>query len=346
MYQREFEQKLRIGIVGAGSHTYRNLLPAMHYLPMELVAICNRGEEKLLRTTAEYRCPGYTSTREMYENEKLDAVVLSVSPQKHPELAIEALSYGLHVFMEKPPAMRAEEVRAVMRAQGDRVVSVGFKKAFMPATLKAREIASSPQYGNLQSILGVYPMSMPKNGAMVLARGEFSNWLGNGCHPLSLMMSVAGAVRAVTAITGKNGHGALVLEFENGVTGTLQLASGPLPVERYMLFGVNWNLAIENGDTVSLNRGIPFEYAYTDNFAPGGEDSGEVVWRPQNTLATLENKALFVQGMVQEMDCFAKAVLEGGDAGFSGLPFALSVMKVYEAALLSSGQRVEIDREP
>ena len=46
MYQREYEKRIRVGLIGAGSHAYRNLLPALHYLPVKLVAICNRGREK------------------------------------------------------------------------------------------------------------------------------------------------------------------------------------------------------------------------------------------------------------------------------------------------------------
>ena len=345
MYQREYEQKLRVGIVGAGSHMYRNLLPAMHYLPMELVAICNRGEEKLQRTLQEYRCAGYTDPATMYKNEALDAVVICVSPQMHPSLAIQAFEHGLHVFMEKPPAMCADEVRAMIAAQGKLCASVGFKKAYMPGTVKAREIAHAPAYGNLQSMLAVYPMSMPKDGAGVLARRDFSNWLGNGCHPLSLLMSVGGRVCWVQTIVSEAGHGAVLLGFESGIIATLQLASGVQPPERYQFFGDKWSLTIDNTDTVSLYRGIPFAYAYTNNFVPEGDDSGTIVWQPQNCLATLENKSLFLQGMVQEMHTFARSVLYGEDPGFTSLPFALEVMKVYEAALCSNGARITLAAE-
>ncbi len=51
-YQREFKQRLNVALVGVGSHTYRNLLPALHFMPIHLVAICDVNEE-LARTTAE-----------------------------------------------------------------------------------------------------------------------------------------------------------------------------------------------------------------------------------------------------------------------------------------------------
>lgn len=344
MYQREYKKKIRVGLIGAGSHAYRNLLPALHYLPVSLKAVCNRSREKLIGMEEEYACHFYTSTEEMYEKEELDAVLLSVSPQMHPVLAKEALTRGIHVFMEKPPAMSAEEVRGLIQARKDRIVSVGFKKACMPATVKAREIAFGPEYGGAESILAVYPMSLPKEGKKVLEKGEFTNWLGNGCHPLSFMISLGGPVHAVTALCGKTGHGSVILEFENGMMGNLHLADGPHPIEQYQIFAPRWNLRIENSDTVILNRGIPFAYAYTDNFAPEGDGHGAIVWQPQNCLATLENKALFIQGIVPELELFCRAVLNGEDTGAASLELALEVMKVYEAALCSEGGRIVIER--
>lgn len=337
MYQREFDKKIRVGIVGAGSHSYRNLLPAMHFLPMELVAICNPSQERRMRTISEYRCPGYADAEQMYANEELDAVIISVSPFMHPSLTIQALEHNLNVFIEKPPAASADEVEDMLSHRGDRVVSVGFKKAFMPAAVKAREIAGSSKYGGLKSILAVYPMSLPEDGELVLREGRFTNWLGNGCHPISLLLSVGGEVDAVTTLDQ-----CVSLRFKNGLTGTLYLASGPHPIERYSFFSDKWNLHIDNTSRVVLNRGIPFEYAYTNNFAPEGDDSGQILWEPQNCLATLENKSLFLQGIIGEMNAFCRAVLQGEDASFGSLEFALQVMRVYEAALISNGKTIKL----
>ena len=41
MYQRDFERRLRVGLVGAGMHAYRNILPMFNFLPVELCAVCD-----------------------------------------------------------------------------------------------------------------------------------------------------------------------------------------------------------------------------------------------------------------------------------------------------------------
>lgn len=343
MYQREFDKKVRIGIVGAGSHTYRNLLPALHYLPAELVAVCNRGEDKLNRTLAEYHCPGYTDPVEMYKKEKLDAVVMAISPQRHAAMACEAMEHGLHVFMEKPASMSVEEIDQmieVSRRTGKFVV-VGYKKAFMPVTQKTKEIVRSDKYPGMSSILGVYPLYLPQDGKKALDEGEVTEWLKNGCHPLSLMLEVAGPVKSVQSLIGESGFGVVHLKFNNGVVGTLHLAAGAKPAkDEYRVYGDGWSVEIECSHRIRLRRGIPYEYEYTDNFAPAGEIGGDIVWEPMSCQASLENKALYVQGMVQEMQYFCECILKNEAPVTASLDFTRHLTQVYEAALLSGGKEI------
>lgn len=93
---------------------------------------------------------------------------------------------------------------------------------------------------------------------------------------------------------------------------------------------------------VTLHRGIPFDYATVRNYAPQGLDSGSIVWEPQNTLSTLENKALFTQGVYDEMKHFCDKALAGRPAELGTLEFGLEIMRVYEAALISNGSRIPI----
>ena len=345
-YQREFPDRLQVALVGAGSHAYRNLLPALNYLPVHLVAVCDINAELAQATAAQYGARAYTSTRELYAAEPLDAVFLCVSPFHHPELACEAFDAGLHVWMEKPPAVRAEEVEMMLRHRGDRVSVVGFKKAFMPATDKALELfAEGSPFGPMRTILAEYPMDIPADGARILRERTFTNWLGNGCHPLSFMLAVGGPVVAVTVHRSARGGGVCVLEFADGALGNFHLAEGgnsSQPLERYTIFGNYAQLVIDNCQRVTLQRGIPFAYGRTTSFAPPGLDGGAVVWEPQQMLNTLENKSLFVQGVYQEMRYFCDRVLAGEPAVRGSLEFARDVMRVYEAALLSEGARVAI----
>jgi predicted dehydrogenase len=347
-YQREFERRLRVGVVGIGSHSYRNILPAFHYLPVEVVALCDLNESILERTAREYGVPAtFTDTARMYAEVELDAVFMCVGPQKHPELVIEALDAGLHVWMEKPPAMRASEVETMIAHRRDRVCAVGFKKASMPAVRKAAELMAREEFGRLRSMLAVYPMTIPSDGERILQNRQFVNWLANGCHPLSLMLALGGEVEQVTALLGpgEDTVGAVGLQFVSGAMGVFHLAGGAprsQALERYDFFGEGKAICIENSAKISYHRGAPFDYKHQRDFTAPGTETGTVVWEASHTLATLENKGLFIQGIYDELLDFCEAVLDRRPLRIATLEFALHVMQVYEAALISHGQPVKL----
>ncbi|MEK3722721.1 Gfo/Idh/MocA family protein [Paenibacillus sp. FSL H8-0034] len=343
-YQRDFKRKLNVAIVGVGSHCYRNILPAMNYLPVTIKALCDRDEALVKATALQYgNCSYYTDAKDMYHKEQLDAVFLAVSPQAHPKLAIEAFEAGVNVWMEKPVAMRAAEVEQMIAHRGENIAVVGLKKAFMPAAEKALEVVHAPEYGGLNSILAVYAMTLPENGKEILESGKFHNWLGNGCHPLAFMMAVGGKVEAVTTHKQKSGNGSLLLDFTNGVAGNFHLARGPQPIESYSLFADKWHMHIDNSMKVTLQSGHPdFKYGVTTDYIPPGFESGARVWEPQNCLATLENKSIFTQGFYHELIYFCECVLNKQVPKKGTLEFALEIMKVYEAALLSDGKTIYV----
>lgn len=348
-YQRDAKRRVRVGIVGTGSHSYRNIFPTLTYLPVELVAVADIDAEKAKATAAQYGAKeSYASAQEMYEKAGIEAVILCVSPQMHPTLTIAAFEAGLHVWMEKPAAMVAEEVERMLAARGNRVGVVGYKKAFMPAVRKAVEILALDGIGPLRSIVGIYPMSIPENGRKVLDESEATNWLANGCHPLSVFLEIGGPAAAVTTHRGKHGGGALIIEHANGAVSNFHLAQGaPMfqPFERYTIYANAQSIEIENSRRIAYQRGIEFTYATGTSFAPPGLSGGAIVWEAQDGLNTLENKAVFTQGLYGELAHFCEAILEERPATIGTLEFALQLTRVYEAALLSDGRAVEIEQE-
>ena len=345
-YQRDFEKRLNIAVIGVGTHGYRNVLPTMTFLPVQLKAFCDVNIDRARITAEQYGVKTYyDNMTNMLQNEELDAIFLCVPPRLHPELTCEALDAGVHVWLEKPPGMFASEVEEMIRHRKDRVVVVGFKKAFMPATQKIIEIFGTEEYGPLRTLLGVYPMTIPSNGERILRKREHTNWLQNGVHPLSLLLAVGGKVSSVTVHRGERGGGVCVLKFASGALGNFHLADGARhgqPSELYQFFGDGCHAEIRNGTHVLLQRGMRFNYIGSTSFVPEDFNSGAIVWEPQNSLGTLENKGLFVQGFYQEMRYFCDCILEGKPAEQGSLEFALEVMKVYEAGLRSAGETITV----
>ncbi|MCA9877810.1 MAG: Gfo/Idh/MocA family oxidoreductase, partial [Thermomicrobiales bacterium] len=255
----------------------------------------------------------------------------------------------LDVWMEKPPALRAAEVETMLAARGDRVCGVGFKKAYMPAAQKARELLALPAFGALQSMQVVYRVTIPRDGARWLEAGEEPPFLSVGCHPLSLMIACGGPVSHVTTLRGPGEEAAAIvaLHFASGAIGNFHLAAGSpelLAAERYDFYGQGHVISIENSARVAYHRGVPFSYETQLDFAPPGLASGSVVWESSNAQGTLENTSFVVQGMLAELRDFCEAVAQRRQPALGTLEFALQVMQVYEAAMLSQGEARAVGR--
>lgn len=356
MLAHEDGKRLKIAVIGCGNHAYRSIFPCFEYLPVELTAVCDLDLARTKKYAAHYGAPhAFTSLKEVIQAGVAQAVVVCVGPKHHPDLACEALAGGLAVWMEKPPAMRAGEVDRMIaaREKAGRQVAVGFKKIFMPGTQRMKAFLDSGKFGKLRTIQARFPMDVPRNGQAVLADRTFTNWLGNGVHPLSFLVHIGGRPTAFTtfrtsAELGGGGH--CILQFPGGEIGGFHMTQGQAQsgaLERYELVCEKGHMVLENNSRLTVYRpGYPFDYRAGHDFTAGGEDTAALVYEPQNTLSTLENKAIFLQGFVQELDHFATAVLENKPVTQGTLETARAVMECYEAGLLSEGNTVRLDELP
>lgn len=345
MFQREYDRRLRIAFVGGGGHAYRTLLPAMAFLPADVRAICVRSDiERAERTAAQYGCRAYTSLDHMFTREDIDAAIVCLPPRQQGIVAAELLRRKVHVWIEKPPGVSSGQVRTLLRLRRDRVVMVGFKKAFMPASVKAREVALSPDYGNLKTILAIYPVSLPSRIVTERSASRVSDWIISGVHPVSFLVSIAAKPVSVRAIRTEEGHGAVCIRFADGVIGTVHLAAGSDPMEMYFLFGDSWHLEMRNNNRVTLSRAVRAEYSKDISFVPPGSADGSIVWEVRNSQARLSNMPLFTQGIHGSLSAFFDGVLENRTHAIGSLEFALDVMAVCEAANRSDGDEVQLPR--
>jgi predicted dehydrogenase len=342
--------RLPIAVVGCGNHAYRSLFPCFDYLPVHLVATCDVNRERAEKYAAHFGAEAAcASLAEVVARGDVEAVLIAVGPKLHPELACEALAAGLHVYLEKPPAMDVagvDRIRAAQRASGKNVV-VGFKKAFMPALVRMQAFLSGGEFGAVRTIQGRFPMDVPADGPEVLAQGRFANWLGNGVHPLSALVALGGRPETLTVHRSRHGGGFVFLEYPSGAVGSLHMAAGHSnsgAMERYEVVCERGHLVLENNVRLTVHRpGYPFDYRAGTDFTAGGAEVAALIYEPQHTLSTLENKAIFLQGFVQELDHFVTACLNATLPTRGTLEFARAVMECYEAGLLSQGRPVRLD---
>ena len=93
---------------------------------------------------------------EMLADADLDAVVVATPVPTHYGLAKRALEAGKHVLVEKPPAMRGEEMAELcaLAEEQDRVLMPGHLLLYHPGVRKVKELLDRGELGEVLCVYG------------------------------------------------------------------------------------------------------------------------------------------------------------------------------------------------
>jgi predicted dehydrogenase len=145
----------QIGVVGL-NYWGPNLVRNFNDLA-ELTWLCDLDKEHLRPLAARYPdARATTSFDDLLADDDLDAVVIATPVPTHYGLAKKALEAGKHVFVEKPPAMRAVEMDELvtLAVEKDRVLMPGHLLLYHPGVLKVKELIDSGELGEVLCVYG------------------------------------------------------------------------------------------------------------------------------------------------------------------------------------------------
>jgi predicted dehydrogenase len=172
----------RIAVVGLG-HWGPNLARNFDQLA-ELAWICDMDEGVRGAFASRYGRARVTADyEELLADHDLDAVVIATPVPTHYALARQALETGKHVLVEKPPAMRGEEMDELVRLSEERdlVCMPGHLLLYHPGVLKLKELIDA---GALGEVLCVYGN---RQNLGIIRQNENALW-SLGVHDLSVIL--------------------------------------------------------------------------------------------------------------------------------------------------------------
>lgn len=361
------EKCIRIGFVGCGSHSFRNVYPALQFAHVELVATCDLQLEKAQAYAKKFGAKAaYADYRQMLEKEDLDAVFLVLGRDAarwplYPDIACDVLSRGKHVWFEKPPAGSCAQVERMMAAAqaSGKFAQCGLKKMFYPANVKAKELVSEASFGAVSLATLQYPMPVPDAAAFEAyakrepgdAARSVSSFVDHLCHPAALLVYLLGMPQTLHYERAKNGAGLATFTFASGAVATLVLSAGASwngGMERTWIAGDAGQLVtVENNIRVTLHR-TPSPpggegYGSQPSFHVGTPEQASAVWEPEFSLGQLYNKGLFIQGFAQEIEAFAQSVLSKTPPAKANLEHAWQITRIFEAFAEGPGKRIELE---
>lgn len=170
---------LNIAIVGCGQIADAHLQELSKISGVTTVATCDAHLDLAMQAAKRFAIPRYyDDVSTMLRVERPDIVHIATPAQTHMPLARQCMEAGAHVYVEKPLALDAAEVREILSASQSlgRKVCVGHDQLYDPAWLDLRRRVARGDIGkvrHVESVLG-YPISA-QFGSVV--RGDSEHWV-------------------------------------------------------------------------------------------------------------------------------------------------------------------------
>jgi len=231
-------RKIRIAIVGCGriSQNHLNSIE-QHSESLELAAVCDIDKEVLAEHIETYKVSGYRNFEEMLEKEDLDLVAICTPSGIHPEQAILAAKYNVHVMTEKPMATRWKDgVRMVKACDEAGVRMFVVKQNRNNATLQLlKRAVEENRFGKIHMVhLNVFwtrPQSYYDQGNGWRGTWEFDGgaFMNQASHYVDLLDWIVGPVEKVQALMSTTRDievedtGVLNIKWRNGALGSMSV---------------------------------------------------------------------------------------------------------------------------
>jgi predicted dehydrogenase len=186
--------KLRVGIIGLGVGE-QHLLAYRRHLRCEVVALCDRSEERIALAQKKYADILFTHEAEsVLTDPNVDVVSIASYDDAHFEQVMTALRHGKHVFVEKPLCQTADQVRAIKnewaRHNGKLKLVSNLILRAAPAYRWLKEKVSAGEFGEVYAFDGDYLYGR-LHKITEGWRGQVENYSvmeGGGIHLIDLML--------------------------------------------------------------------------------------------------------------------------------------------------------------
>ena len=253
-------QAATVAFIGSGNYSTAVLIPAFKAGGARMKTVASAGGVSGVHAGRKFGFEATTTdTASVFADPSINAVVITTRHDSHASLVCKALRAGKHVFVEKPLALRLDEIAEIQQAHtaaraagGTPIVMVGFNRRFASQVQRIHQL--------LRGVTGPKSFIMTVNAGAIPAehwtqdrQSGGGRIVGEGCHFIDLIRFLAGSpISAIDVCTMDAGTGDTVsiqLAFHDGSIGAVHyFANGTkaFPKERLEVFAAGRVLQLDN----------------------------------------------------------------------------------------------------
>ncbi len=143
--------KLNVAVIGSGKSAAENHIPAYQRIPdVQVVAIADTDPERANLVAQQFGIKGvYDDYGVMLRRRRPELVSICAPPSEHKDIALYALSRGVHVLCDVPTALNADQAQRMFDAakEADRVLTFAAPRRFEAETLALKQAVTNRDLG-------------------------------------------------------------------------------------------------------------------------------------------------------------------------------------------------------
>ena len=153
---------IRVGLLAYGAIGHEHNQAVQHTVGLELLAVCDTNPQRVeAALQLAPQATAFSDASEMLDSGLLDLVVISTPPNSHYQWAKESLRRGIHVVLEKPMALTADQCdELILLASEKNLMLVVYQnRRFDQDFVTMRQIIRSGEIGDVyhyDSFVGGY----------------------------------------------------------------------------------------------------------------------------------------------------------------------------------------------
>lgn len=245
----------RAGIIGCGNIARMHVEALKNVQGTEICAFADQNPDKAFQYREQMENPSaacYSSLEEMLEREKLDVLHICTPHYLHVPMAIQALQAGVHVFMEKPPAISIEEFETLKKEKyrWRKQVGICFQNRYNEITEKICEILRENTLGVPTGARAF--LTWDRNADYYVKSGWRGQWdkegggvlINQAIHTLDLLVYFLGKPQTVEA-SFSNHHLKEVIQEEDTLEAYIQFHSSAACFYATTAYGEDSSVLVE-----------------------------------------------------------------------------------------------------
>jgi len=323
------KRKIRFGIIGCSRIADSSTIPAIlesQYAEIEFIG--SRTTKKAKKFTKKFGCKKFGNYKDVLNDDRVDAVYISVPVGLHEKWSIHAARAGKHILCEKSSTNSYESAKRMVSESKKNNVRLmeGFMFRFHPSIQKVSELIKKKTIGKIFSFQSRYGFpAISKNDIRYQKKLGGGILNDAGCYPICASRIIFNeepkSINCNLIIDKKHNideFANILLEFKDGKVAEMNIGYGLFYQSIYEIWGSKGML--------SLSRAYNIPPEMSASLKINAKKISKINVNPANHFRLM-------------IDNFSKEIQEINKSNFNFEKDLLNQARVMEAARRSSQQR-------